>query len=477
MSAMQHNSFPLKINPYPYQEDGIRFGVERKRVFIADQPGLGKTLQAIGIVCRARAFPCLVICPSSLKVNWQREFQKFSQAKAVVLSDATKSWPFLIGSKPDSFYQVAVTNFESLRKFFVLDTPKPPFTLSRVRFSPAARLFRSVIIDECHRVKDRSAQQTIFTKGITLGKPYVIMLSGTPVVNSPSDLVAQLSIMNRLNDFGGLKQFESRYMGKSPNLDELSERLFSTCFIRRKKADVLKDLPEKSRFEVAVQLSDREPYTKAETELADYLRTYRECSEAKVRALMKREALTRFMELRKLSSLYKTEAAAEFIQTLLDAGEKVIVFVSFHRLVDELKQRFTTAVCVTGRDSASAKQQAVDSFQSDPDTRVIICSIKAAGVGLTLTAASNVVFVELPWTSADSDQCEDRAHRIGQKTNVSVYYLLAEDTIDTRLYNIIQNKKIMAQTVMGDTDEIPVSDVYLDELINSILSPNKNNLS
>ena len=190
----------LRVEPYPYQREGIIYGLDKKRLIIGDEPGLGKTLQSIGIVDTADAYPCLVICPSSLKINWQREFEKFTDKSAIVLDNAVRTtWPYLLSM---GMHQVAVVNYESLRKYFVWDIKGgKSFRLKDVVFCPQIRMFKSVVIDESHRVKDPSAQQTIFTKGITTGKEYVILLSGTPVVNRPEDLVSQLSIMDRLQDF------------------------------------------------------------------------------------------------------------------------------------------------------------------------------------------------------------------------------------------------------------------------------------
>jgi len=142
------------------------------------------------------------------------------------------------------------------------------------------------------------------------------------------------------------------------------------------------------------------------------------------------------------------------------------VFCSLHEIVDQLQKDFPRAVTVTGRDSAINKQASVDAFQNNPDVNLIICSIKAAGVGLTLTASSTVAFIELPWTFCDCAQCEDRAHRIGQKDNVTCYYLLAKGTIDGVIYRLIQDKKNVANQIMNSDDNIPTDEVYFDELVN-----------
>lgn len=410
MKELKHN---LRVEPYEYQREGILFGLERHRLLIGDEPGLGKTLQSIGIVDTASAYPCLVICPSSLKINWQREFEKFTDKKAVVLDNATRtSWPYLLGM---GMFHVAIVNYESLKKFFVWDIKGgKTFTLKDVVFNRDINIFKSVIMDESHRLKDPTAQQTMFTRGIVEGKEWRILLSGTPVVNHAQDLVAQLAIMGRLlSDFGGRGKFLADY-GENENLSELSDKLYDTCMIRREKAKVLTQLPDKTRTDLYVEISNRDEYDLAAADLAAYLREYTECTDREIRRKMRMEALVKFMTLRSLASKGKVKQATDFIRNYLANGKPLIVFCSLKEIVKALQKQFPDAVRVTGDDSPAERQAAVDAFQNG-EAQLIICSIKAAGVGLTLTASSNVAFVEFPWTYADCCQCEDRAHRIGQR--------------------------------------------------------------
>ena len=462
----------LKVEPYPYQREGIRQGLEWQRLIIGDEPGLGKTLQSIGIVDTADAYPCLVICPSSLKINWQREWEKFTDKHALVLDNGTRTtWPYLLSMR---MHHVAIVNYESLRKYFVWDINggRKSFRLKDVVFCPHIQLFKSIIIDESHRVKDPAAQQTIFAKGLATGKQWRILLSGTPVVNRPEDMVSQLSIMGRLNDFGGKGAFLARY-GEGHNLDELSRQLYASCLVRREKAKVLTQLPDKTRCDLYVDISNRDEYNLAQADLAEYLRQYKECTDWEIRRKMRMEALVRFMTLRSLSAKGKVKQAIDFVKVFLDSGKPLILFCSYHEIVDELCKAFPRAVRVTGRDSMMAKQAAVDSFQSG-NSHLIICSIKAAGVGLTLTAASNVAFVEFPWTYADCCQCEDRAHRIGQRDNVTCYYLIGRGTIDHALYRIIQDKKSIAGQIMASDDDIPTDEMYFNELTEMLLKQDNN---
>lgn len=473
-NILKHN---LRVEPYEYQREGICFGLEHKRIIIGDEPGLGKTLQSIGIVDTANAYSCLVICPSSLKINWQREFEKFTDKSALVLDNNVRTtWGYLLSM---GVHQVAIVNYESLRKFFVWDIRGgKQFRLKDVVFNPQIQAFKSIIIDESHRVKDPSAQQTIFTKGLSVGKDWCILLSGTPVVNRPEDLIAQLSIMNRLGEFGGRAKFIADYCTDPKDktaepavpLSELSRQLYDTCMIRREKAKVLPQLPDKTRVDLYIEISNDKEYNLAAEDLAAYLQEYTECTDWEIRRKMRMEALVKFMTLRSLATKGKIAQAVDFIRTFLDSGKKLIVFCSLHEVVDELQKVFPRAVTVTGRDRAVNKQASVDAFQNNPNVQLIICSIKAAGVGLTLTAASDVAFIELAWTYADCCQCEDRAHRIGQKDNVTCYYLLGRGTIDHTIYRLIHRKKSIANEIMNADDEIPTDEMYFNELVKSFLN-------
>lgn len=449
-------SHQLKIEPYPYQLKGIARGLELKRFMNCDEPGLGKTLQSIATINLANAFPCLVICPSSLKINWQREWEKFTDKKAMVLMDKVRdTWTFFYET---GMHQVFIVNYESLKKYFVQRIKKSVgWTLRDVEFRNSIQLFKSVIIDESHRCKSSSTQQAKFCKGICSGKEWIIELTGTPVVNKPKDLVPQLSILNRIDDFGGYKNFVNRYcngQNEASNLKELNYMLWKNCMFRREKSLVLTDLPEKIRQVNTCEITNRKEYTDAERDLIMYLQKYKNADDEKIHKAMLGEVMVRINILRQVSARGKIRDAVEFVKDFRENNQKIILFCSLHEVVDQLKFHFPTAVSVTGRDSQDEKQRAVDKFQNDPDTDIIICSIKAAGVGLTLTASSNVAFIEFPWTYADCTQCEDRAHRIGQKNSVTCYYFLGRKTIDERVYNIIQSKKKIAKAVTGSTEEI-----------------------
>lgn len=451
--TVPHN---LKIQPYPYQLKGIARGLQLKRFMNCDEPGLGKTLQSIATINLADAFPCLVVCPSSLKINWLREWEKFTNKKAMILTDKVRdTWTFFFQT---GMHQVFIVNYESLKKYFVQRIKKAEgWTLRDVEFRNSINLFKSVIIDESHRCKSASTQQAKFCKGICTGKEWVIELTGTPVVNRPKDLIPQLAILDRMNDFGGYKPFVDRYCSgqrEASNLRELNFNLWKYCMFRREKSLVLTDLPDKIRQVNTCEITNRKEYMDAERDLIMYLQKYKDADDDKIAKAMRGEVMVRINILRQISARGKVRDVIEFVKDFRENGKKIILFCSLHEVVDQLKRYFPTAVSVTGRDSQDEKQRAVDAFQNSPKADIIICSIKAAGVGLTLTASSNVAFVEFPWTYADCCQCEDRAHRIGQKDSVTCYYFLGRRTIDEKVYRIIQEKKNIANAVTGSTEDI-----------------------
>jgi len=469
----------LKLTPYPYQKQGIAYCINKKRVIIGDQPGLGKTAQAIAAVTLSNQFPCLVICPSSLKENWKREFHMWTNKKAVILNDSNKNtWHMfakgqsLFGQGQEGMTQVFITNYESLKKYFVTRIEKPndrtPLRLNHIRFSPNINIFKSVIIDESHRIKDIKTQQTKFTKGICQGKEYIYALTGTPVVNKPVDLVSQLGVIDQMKRFGDYSQFLKRYCGGfdngHSNLKELNWMLNSHCFFRREKKDVLKDLPDKVRQVVMCDIINRKEYNAALEDLEIYLKKYRQASDEQIARSMKGEVMVRIGVLKNISARGKLNDVVEYISDIVESGEKIVVFIHLKEVAQHLKKMFPAAVTITGDDNNVDRQKAVDSFQKDPECQVIICSIKAAGVGLTLTASSRVAFVELPWHAADTEQCEDRCHRIGQKESVQCTYFLGKETIDQWIYEIIDSKRGIANAITGAKDEVDTS--VMDGLIN-----------
>lgn len=472
-------TIPLKRSLFDFQTKGVAQGLKFKRFINGDQPGLGKTSQAIATVVAADAFPCLIICPSTLKVNWQKEWDIVAGMPAMILSEKTKnSWTeyFRVG-----YCKVFIVNYESLRKYFVesINTPKgEKFKLNHIQFKQNTAVFKSIVCDELHRCKDGSTQQAKFVMGISRGKEYVIGLTGTPVVNKPKDLISQLKIINRLNDFGGYKVFMDRYCGGNGsgafNLQELNYKLCTSCFFQRQKKDVLKDLPDKTRQIALCDITTRKEYEDALKDLAGYLKEYKEKSDTEIERSLRGQVMVQIGICKNISARGKMNEVYEYIDEVTEAGEKIVVFIHQKEIAMKLLNRYTEAVSVRGDDDISQRNVSVEKFQNDPKVKIIICSIKAAGVGLTLTASSRVAFVELPWHPADCDQCEDRIHRIGQKNAALCTYFIGLDTIDEHIYEIIESKREVANTITGTRDDVQRE--IIDKLTNSLFNTKKKEL-
>lgn len=464
--------------PRPYQLQGMAAGMQYKRFINGDEQGLGKTLQSILTLVNAQkqghdVFPALVICPATLKGNWKKEVEMWSDKRAMVLTDSLKNtwqqyWKM-------GLVDIFIVNYESLKKYFVEAMPAKgkKRRSADIKMKACIDLFKSIVIDESHRCKDMTTQQSMITLRMTRTheapfklKEWVIMLTGTPVKNKPVDIYAQLCIMGQQQHFGNTKSaFLNRYMygGQPCNLRELNYLLNKHCYFRREKKDVAKDLPDKQRQKVLCDITTREEYGTAYTRFRDYLRTSG-FTAGQIDNKLRAQALVQMNVLRQISARGKIAQVREYVDEILEAGEKLILFCSLREIVNRLKEIYPDAVTITGADSTESRDRNIRAFQEDPNCQLIICNMQAAGVGVTLTASSRVAFVEFPWTYADAVQCEDRAHRIGQKNNVMCTYFLGVDTIDEKIFDIIMEKKNIHAAITGASDLMEMSTV--DKVLN-----------
>jgi len=305
----------------------------------------------------------------------------------------------------------------------------------------------------------------------------VIALSGTPIVNKPIEAYNALRLI-RPEVFSSSQYYIQRYCDPKWNgfgLDtsgashtqELHELLTGTVMIRRLKRDVLPQLPPKVRSFVPVQLHNREDYRLAEEDFIGFLRETKGAEAA--RRASNAEALAKIEALKQLSVQGKLAESIDWISDFLENGEKLVVFAVHKFVIEALMQKFgKIAVKIDGSVSLSERNKAVEAFQGNDKIRLFVGNIKAAGVGLTLTASSNVVFLELPWTPGDLSQAEDRCHRIGQKDSVNIYFLLAPDTIEERLAHILDSKRKVLDAVLDG--EITAQESLLTELIKGYIS-------
>ena len=431
----------------PYQKAGVAYASTVGKCLIADQMGLGKTVEAIATLEAKDAFPAVVICPASLKENWRREFAKWLPHRSVNI----------VSGKTDIVQcDVNVVNYDILYKFV----------------EPIKHLgISGLILDESHYVKNATSKRAKSAKDIasSVGSSgVVLLLSGTPVLNRPSELVSQLEIMGMLSRFGGKWAFLKRYAaahhngfgwdtGGASNLIELNTKLRQNCYIRRTKDEVLQELPDKVRNVVHLDASGPgfKEYRNAENDLVSFLMANG------YKAKDSSEHLARTQVLKRLAALAKMDAVEEWIDSFLESCDrKLVVFAHNVDVVDHLSDKYG-GLRVSGRDSMEERQYAVDTFQNDPKARVIVLNLQAGGVGITLTAGSDVVFVQMGWTPGEHDQAEDRCHRIGQKNNVQAWYLLAADTIDEDIYDLVDAKRQIVDAVT-EGDEVEHASVVKD---------------
>jgi SWI/SNF-related matrix-associated actin-dependent regulator of chromatin subfamily A-like protein 1 len=469
---------PIKAELRAYQRKGVARGLELKRYINGDEQGLGKTIQSITTIVAAAmqgedVFPCLIICPASLKENWKREIEKFSSCKAMILSDKVKTtWPQFF--KMD-YAQFFIVNYESLKKYFVQTIPGSAKRLHsrEILMTPNSELFKAVIIDESHKCKDTTTQQAKLSLRMAHKKQWRILLTGTPVVNKPNDLWSQICIMGHSMLFGGTHRgFKDRYCDGgtgASNLRELNYLLNKHCFFRREKKDVAKDLPSKDRQIILCNLTNRDDYEFAEQNFKMWLQSQNLTAE-QVDSALRGEAMVQMQKLKTISARGKMNEVQEFVNEIIESGEKLVLFCNLHEIVDTCLELWPEAVTVTGRDDNQKRQRNIDRFQNDPTCQLIICNIKAAGVGITLTASSRVAFIEYPWTYADCVQCEDRTHRIGQVWPVMCSYFMGHDTIDEYMWEIINAKREVSSIITGATDTMQTSTIdnrnETDKLLN-----------
>jgi SNF2 family DNA or RNA helicase len=430
-----------------FQSDAITYAEDHgRRVLIADEMGLGKTITAIGALHKWGSFPAIVVCPATLKKNWEVEIQKWLPSRTVhVLNKRTDPVP--IG--PDIY----VVNYELLRA----DRRKnlPQYRRAFIPQGICAGLLeidpQALIVDESHYCKSETAKRTYAVESLSQRIKTVLLLSGTPVVNRPSELISQLRILGRLQEnFRGKWAFAHRYcqakknrfgwdITGSSNTGELHRKLTGLCMIRRTKAEVLPELPEKTHNRVLVEISNRRAYNSAESAFIAYVRKTK--GDTAAWRASKAEALSKMSALRQLSGKGKVKAVAAWAKRFPENGESLVLFAAHRETQQALAKEFE-GFCVTilGTDSKKKRHEAVEKFQNSEEPLIAVCSLKAASEGLTLTRSAHVAFAELGWTPKDLHQASDRTHRIGQKRPVTVWVITAECTIDEQIEAMVSKK-------------------------------------
>ena len=433
----------LRSRMFPFQIEGVKYGLSRGgRVLIGDQMGLGKTVQALALIsCYREEWPCLILVPTSLRDAWHEALRRWLDVRPGLIAS--------VGSGAEAHKINAAT-------FAIV-----PYSLvGKMQGKLAARNFQVVVCDESHFIKDAKAQRTKAVVPLLKAARRAICLTGTPALSRPVELYSQVEAL-RPNVFTKFTEFAQRYCSGSrfgwqgcENPDELYAIISRLVMVRRLKRDVLTQLPPKRREQVYIALDKKTEAYREMKAVQEQLQRLRD--HAKDNGLLLGaggDGKMNVEEKRLMNAYYVASAKAkatsvqDYLETLLDgsgAGDKFLFFAHHKELLDAasaiLRKRKTQFIRIDGATPTSERGGLVQQFQTVDAIKVAVLSIKAAGMGLTLTAASTVVFGELSWTPGDIVQAEDRAHRIGQASSVLVQFLHAKNSVDDVMWGSVQNK-------------------------------------
>jgi SNF2 family DNA or RNA helicase len=440
--------------PLEHQEIAIEKLVGTKRFILADDMGLGKTTSTIIAALETGEEKILIICPASLKINWEREIRNYTD-RSVYISE---------GKNFSTEHDFVIVNYDILKNFYdIKNKDKSPITQAN---------FGLVIIDEAHYIQNGQAQRTKLVNSFVKNVKRLWLLTGTPMTSRPMNYFNLLQLIDspvaqnwmayairycQGYQFNAGKRKVWNVSGAS-NLEELRDRT-SRQVLRRLKTEVL-DLPDKIISPVYLRLKSR----LYEGLMGDYYNWYENKTEESSSLTVQ---FSKLMKVRQVIAEEKIKDTIELAENIIEQDKKVIIFTNFTDTLNKITEHFgKIAVSLDGSTSKVARQYAVDQFQENDKIKVFVGNLKAAGVGLTLTAAEAVIMNDLSFVPSDHSQAEDRAFRYGQKNNVSVYYPIFENTIEGAIYDILIKKKNIFETVMGDN--ILDKGDFIEEVMNRI---------
>ena len=424
--------------PLEHQKEAIQKLVENKKFILADDMGLGKTTSTIIAALETGAKKILIICPATLKINWKREIENYSD-RPIFISEGKQF------STEDDF---VIVNYDIIKNFH--DPKKKDDSLI------LTSKFDLIIIDEAHYIKNAQAQRTKLINDITKSVDRLWLLTGTPMTSRPIDYFNLLSLIDSpvaKNWMAYVIRYCSGFQFKvgprkiwnvqgASNLEELRDRTVGLT-LRRLKENVL-DLPDKIITPVYLRLKSK----LYEEVMGDYYNWYEKNPEESKSLTVQ---FTKLTKIRQIIADEKISQTIEIAENIIEQDKKVIIFCNFTDSLNKITEHFGKSVVkLDGSMSKVERQFSVDQFQENDKIKVFVGNIKAAGVGITLTSAEAVIFNDLSFLPSDHAQAEDRAYRYGQKNNVLVYYPIFENTIEGIIYDILHNKKQVIATVMGD---------------------------
>lgn len=463
---------------YQHQKEGIKFLLSRNGCILADDMGLGKSMQSIIAALESGAKKILVVCPSSAKINWKREINVFCKQATIVDG---KVWD-------ESMF--TIINFEILKNFHTLVEGRKQLTeeqMAAVNRTLANAKFDLAIVDEAHGLKNNDSirGKIIAELSVKHNIPKVWLLTGTPVANRPMDYFNLLKIIKSpltenwkhyaVRYCAGKQFFKTLKNGSrkqiwitdgASNLEELASKT-KNIILRRMKTDVV-DMPDKVITPMYYEL-DKKGRKEYEQLWEDYLE--KRISEGKKVGNLQKD-LVELVLLRQFIAAQAIPYTIEMAESAVEMGRKVIIFTNFNEEQEILARHFgKIAVRHNGSMSTTAKQKSVDDFQNNPKIKVFIGNEKSAGVAITLTEATVVIFNSFDWVTGNNEQAEDRAYRIGQKNDVNIYYQLFIDTISTRMWEVLKNKKDVIDVILNGkvTNKEEETEILMDKLLSNEL--------
>lgn len=452
-----------KTTPYQHQLDAIQYGLNKDSWLLLDSPGLGKTLSIIYLAQelkkREKLQRCLIICGiNTLKANWEKEILTHSDLTCKILGKRiTKTGKVIYDTIPQRVKELQ----SPIKEFFVI------LNIETLRSSDIVKelkngknKFDMIVLDEAHRCKNPTSQQTHSLLKLTNAK-HKIALTGTPILNTPLDAYVPLKWIGE--DRSNYSTFKSQYctyggpFGNEiigyKNLEPLREQL-EQCSLRRTK-DLL-DLPSKTIINEVLDMSDLqqnfyENIVNGVIEQVDKVKLTTTNLLAMITRLRQATACPSILTSENINSV-KIDRCCELTEELLQNNEKVVIFSLFKPTLNEvynkLKQ-YNPLLC-TGDVSEDEISQNINKFQTDPNSKVILCTHSKMGTGVTLNASSYAIFIDTPWTAGSNEQSEDRIHRIGSKNPVFIYKLYCNNTFDMRVKQIVDNKEAIGDYIVDN---------------------------
>jgi len=443
--------------PMEHQKFAIEKLLANDKFILADDMGLGKSTSAVIASLECSVKKVLIVCPASLKINWKREIENYSDKRILIVE----------GRKWGSTFDYYIINYDILKNYHTTDKSEDSEDYKLL----VNEKFDIAIVDEAHYISNTTANRTRLLNDVLNTIQKVWLLTGTPMTSRPINYFNLLKIVGSPLTLNWqtyvrryCKGFQFRVGNRkvwntsgASNLDELRERT-KNVVLRRMKTDIL-DLPEKIVTPIFVELNSK----MYDEELEEFTRISKENKETDTVSV----TLNRLMKVRQLISYEKIPYTCELIDRCLEQGKKVIVFTNFTMTLDMLHEKYKKqSVILDGRMNKERRQESVDRFQNEDKVKIFISNIVAGGVGITLTAAETVIMNDLSFVPAHHSQAEDRAYRYGQKNSVLVFYPVFENTIEKVIYNILQKKKNIIDQVMGDGE---YSETFSKDLIKELL--------